>query len=290
MASQNADITPLPRAGHAMVSVGDRGLMCGGMESNVSHGGGDSIRVPTGILRCWWLMHSPHAIWTRLRPTDETLPSKPWPQSRSGHTLVYDAKQGGILVFAGSDDNGTMLSDCWWLSASFPHVWSQCGTEGIIPSPRVGHGAVYLRGAMYILGGFASDGLLGTVTLGDLWSLTQYSAGGSWTEIMPASASPTARAYFGCWTSGFHIMVHGGQGPGGQGPASVLQDTWQFNTFTGEWYLFRTSDTVPVASHLSIASPDSSTAVSFGGKSKDGLAMGKLFTFDRVSGWSQGDN
>jgi hypothetical protein len=257
--------------------------MCGGILANIS--------TPKNPLECWWLTPVPRTRWD---PVVVSAAEGSSPVSRSGHSLVYDGELSRIVLFGGIDWAGNMLNDCWWLNASgsndtsASYAWTACTTDGLTPSPRYGHGAVYLRGSMYLMGGFASDGLLGTVPLGDLWALADYSSGGSWAEIMPSSVSPTARAFFACWTSGFHIMVHGGEGPGGQGPASVLLDTWQFNTYTSEWYLFRTSDTVPVASHLSIASSDGTTAVSFGGKSKDGLAMGKVFTFDRVSGWSEG--
>jgi hypothetical protein len=275
--------SPAARAGHALVSSGSRGLMCGGVVANASQA--------NDILECWWLSPVPRIRWDPL-----PLVTQDAPCARSSHSLVFDSDLGNILLFGGLDAEGRLLDDCWWLSvprstlnnSAADYAWHPCNASGLRPSPRYGHGAVYLRGSMYLMGGFASDGLLGTVPLGDLWTLTGYDTIAAWSELMPASVSLTPRAFFAFWTSGFHIMVHGGEGAGGLGPASVFLDTWQFNTYTGEWYLFRTSDTVPVASHLSVASSDGTTAVSFGGKSKDGLAMGKLFTFNRVSGWSQG--
>ena len=37
------------------------------------------------------------------------------------------------------------------------------------------------------------------------------------------------------WISGYIIFIHGGQGPQGIGPASVLSDTWSYDVYTRVW-------------------------------------------------------
>jgi hypothetical protein len=99
----------------------------------------------------------------------------------------------------------------------------------LYPSPRYGHGASVFDGALYVLGGFSSRGLTGIVEEDDMWRLRNYAGGGAWTQIMPSSASPSGRAYFGFWRSGYQLYMQGGEGSG-----SVLQDTWVFNFYTQE--------------------------------------------------------
>ena len=126
-----------------------------------------------------------------------------------------------------------MLSDCWWITAADPtpaktFQWLPCSNAGVIsPSPRFGHGSAVFRQALYVIGGFASDGLGGAVAKDDIWALPDYAGNGSWAQVMPVSASPGGRAYFGCWQSGFLLHLVGGEGAGG-----TLQDTWAYNFYT----------------------------------------------------------
>ena len=79
------------------------------------------------------------------------------------------------------------------------------------------------------------------------------------------------------------------QGPGGQGPSSVLGDTWWFNLYTREWAVATAgAGAAPAASHLQVAAPEGAGAVAFGGRSGGGAALGRLYTFDPAAGWSEG--
>jgi hypothetical protein len=90
---------------------------------------------------------------------------------------------------------------------------------------------------------------------------------------MPTSDVPSARGFHAAWLSGFKIVIHGGQGTGGIGKASVLSDTWQFDLYTLDWSRFSfTSDAVPVASNFAVAPVMELNAIAFGGMAQDGAA------------------
>jgi hypothetical protein len=79
----------------------------------------------------------------------------------------------------------------------------------------------------------------------------------------------------------------GAQGPGGEGAAGVLGDTWLLNLYTREWSLAANgAGTGPHASHIPVAASDGAAAVAFGGRSAAGVGLGRLYIFDPANGWS----
>ncbi len=222
--------SPSNRAEHAMASHGNGALMCGGFTSNSTSGGITLVQDQFGLIDCWWLFPIPNAAWY---PSGIQMFKSTGPSPRYSHSLVYDPLFHMYLMFGGRDATFSMLNDCWHFDAMIPigdpaYHWLPCVNTGVIaPSPRFGHGAAVFRGALYILGGFASDGLSGAVAKNDMWMLADYAGNGSWEQVMPASASPQGRAYFGCWQADFLLYV-----AGGEGTSDTLQDTWSFNFYT----------------------------------------------------------
>jgi hypothetical protein len=223
---------PTERAEHAMTSCGGAALMCGGFTSNVS-GGIALLQDANGLIDCWWLTPIPVATWTTslIQPYQSTGPAP-----RHGHSLTFDPDKQAVLLFGGCDAASSILDDCWWLnttqaSTEWPpaeSAWTPCRSSALVgPSPRFGHGAAVFRGALFIFGGFVSDGHSNAVAQDDMWSLAEYWGDGGWSHVMPASTSPGRRAYFGCWQAGFLLYVSGGEGP-----TDTLQDTWFFNFYT----------------------------------------------------------
>jgi hypothetical protein len=222
---QSAPDSPTKRAEHAMVSCGSIALMCGGFTV-----GPTFLQDGNGQLDCWWLSPLPAPRWSPaiFQPYGSAGPSP-----RHGHSLVFDPDSHTVLLFGGRDASFTALSDCWWIAAADPDPaatfqWLPCSDAGVVsPSPRFGHGAAVFRQTLYVLGGFASNGLGGAAPQDDIWALPDYAGNGSWAQAMPTSESPGGRAYFGCWQSGFLLHV-----AGGEGTAAALQDTWSYNFYT----------------------------------------------------------
>lgn len=100
----------------------------------------------------WALNLSGAPIWTRLAPAGTP------PTGRAGHTMVYDATQKRIFVFGG-DDGYSTKNDLWVLTLSGPLEWHPVFTQGLVPSPRMDHCAVYApdQQALILFGGW--DGL-----------------------------------------------------------------------------------------------------------------------------------
>ena len=214
--------------------------MCGGFTLNSTTNAIFPLQDSNGLIECWWLTPVPFARWdpALIQP----MPGTSGPAPRFGHTLVFDSDSAAFLLFGGKDAAFSMLNDCWFLNVSsgvsgdsgsataysMTYSWAPCMAQGpLLPSARYGHGASVFGGALYVLGGFSSDGLTGIVEEDDMWRLGDYAGNGSWAQIMPSSASPSGRAYFGFWRSGYQLYMQGGEGSG-----SVLQDTWVFNFYT----------------------------------------------------------
>ena len=59
-----------------------------------------------------------------------------------------------------------------------------------------------------VAGGFVFDGISTVVAQDDMWSLAEYWGDGGWSQVMPTSASPGGRAYFGRWQA---VVTYGAQ-------------------------------------------------------------------------------
>ena len=238
------------------------------------------------------------------------------PTPRYAHSMSYDTHADRLIVFGGQDSQGGLLDDCWALSEEpvetlvqvsenetgtvleFAELeyqgtyrWTRCGpmatalgastnTTSMKPQARYGHQSVYFNKNLYVVGGFAADGLR-IAAKEDMWVLDLHQENGRWTQIMPATQTPPSRGFHALWRSGYKIVLHGGQGPSGTGFGAVLGDTWEFDLFSKEWHQKATSAAVPIMSHLSINPLEGGLgkATSFGGRDSDGNPSGRLYAF-----------
>jgi hypothetical protein len=176
--------------------------MCGGYTSNSTSGGIALLSDSTAAsIDCWWLTPIPVPRW------DAAMFSQPGPapSPRFGHTLTFDPTNYAILLFGGRDASFTILGDCWMIHkpASLTRLyratlqWVPCGGAfASAPSPRFGHGAAVFRGALYVVGGYVSDGIGGVQARDDMWVLTGYVTDGdvsngtaSWAQVRVESES-----------------------------------------------------------------------------------------------------
>ncbi|TMQ74017.1 MAG: hypothetical protein E6K81_01645 [Candidatus Eisenbacteria bacterium] len=123
-------------------------------------------------------------IWTALAPSGSP------PPARFGHTAIFDAPRGRMVVFAGYDA-GTFLGDIWALDLAGAPAWTAIAPSGTPPGPRVSHTAIFdaPRNRMVVYGG--SLGSDGTPT-GEIWALA-LSGAPAWTALAPSGTAPIAR-------------------------------------------------------------------------------------------------
>ncbi|MDE1838182.1 MAG: PKD domain-containing protein, partial [Euryarchaeota archaeon] len=140
--------------------------------------------------------------------------------ARFGAALVYDAKDGYMLLFGGCDHNPCyqlMYQDTWTYKAG---TWTQL-SPATSPPVRGAPGMAYDPVDQYavLFGGWG-----GSSFLGDTWTF----AGGAWTQATPSTA-PTARDDIGfTWDAkDGYVLLYGGDSNAVQG------ETWSF--LGGQW-------------------------------------------------------
>ncbi len=108
-----------------------------------------------------------------------------------------------VLLFGGKSFDVSFMNDCWLVDVSTAlnetaplynatYQWQPCVNASVFPpSGRFGHGAVVFAGALYVFGGFVSDGLGGVRAQNDMWSLTNYggNGAGSWAQAGASARS-----------------------------------------------------------------------------------------------------
>ena len=286
---------PAPRAAHGMVSMSTAALVCGGYGFEADGVSKKYLADDTGRIDCAWFTPGSPPRWDKLQASVSSGSSAAAPKPRFGHSMSYDHKVGRVIVFGGQTLKGELLDDCWALSETTKegrmadveymgaYTWASCDPVSQLslkPQARYGHGSVYFHNSLYVIGGFAQNGLRVSARQ-DIWVLDLVAAqGNTWREIMPTTKKPEPRGFHAIWLSGFKIILHGGQGPSGVGIAAVLGDTWQFDLFTMEWTQKASSAAVPVMSNMAINPLDNAAkAISFGGRDAYGKPSGRLYTF-----------
>jgi hypothetical protein len=147
-----------------------------------------------------------------LATTSLTHPSARW-----GPNMVYDSKDGYVLLFGGSDAR----SDTWAFSTG---VWTQLSISPA-PGPRAHAGFAYDTADGYaVLFGGQYKGIL----YGDTWTYS----GGVWTNItLTAGKGPSGRTAPGMTydSADGYVLLFGGMNSAGKTPG----DTWEFSH--GQW-------------------------------------------------------
>ena len=281
---------PANRAGHSAVSTGSESILCGGYTSKTStsvtfSGNGNDID-------CWWFVPLPFAHFSPLKIKSGSAK----PAARFAHASAEDEHTGHMLVFGGMTKGNKALDDCWYLllsesvSTTSEQQWVSCNPTSSLMKPmaRYGAGAVFHDDShsFYIYGGFARSGL-SVIPMSDMWVLRDFVnvSSSKWEEINAVSDKPTPRGMHAMWLMGYNIFIHGGEGPGGVGIASVRSDTWSYDIFTQVWKQYGSSDASPLASSQSVGLVGSQ-AVSFGGLGKDSTPINKCVFFDAKIGWT----
>ena len=203
--------------------------------------------------------------WTNLT---SSLAQSPAP--RQGELLVYDVRDGYLLLFGGQGAAG-MLNDSWKFAGG---AWSPISGAGPSPSARAFAQATYDPTLGVVLFG-GRDGA-GTL-LDDTWSF----AGGVWTNLSDRYAlAPVARASGGLAfdpSDGVTVLFGGVNSAG-----AYLGDTWALSS-TGWANLTSVAGTAPLprANATLTSDPGRSSAVLVGGW--NGVALPDTWAFSNDS-------
>lgn len=111
----------------------------------------------------------------------------PAPPARLAHTAVLDRANRRMLVYGGTDADGSYLADLWSLNLDGSPAWTELTPQGAVPQARANHYAVAdtAHARMIVYGG--ADG--GFSPLADLWELS-LDASPAWAPLEPANAFP----------------------------------------------------------------------------------------------------
>jgi N-acetylneuraminic acid mutarotase len=153
---------PSPRGFHSLVfEPGSREVLLFGGEDR------------DGGLNDTWAYDPGTNVWTELDPAGE-LPSQ-----RSGHSMIFEAESGTVILFGGHDrEDKAGLNDTWTYDPQ-TNAWLALDTRGVSPPARDSHALVYdPRASKVILFG----GWDGQSDLGDTWVYDPKA--GTWTELL----------------------------------------------------------------------------------------------------------
>jgi len=121
--------------------------------------------------------------WLNLNPAGQV------PAGRYGHTLVYDADSGRVLLFGGWGNDGS-FSDTWVYDPQ-SNTWAELAPGNAGPANRAGQSMAYdaVRGRTILFGGWGDD-----VFYGDTWAFD--SAAARWDEVDKGGAgAPEPRGF-----------------------------------------------------------------------------------------------
>ena len=205
-----------------------------------------------------WVLSDSGGSWTWAKPT--VSGSAPTP--RLGHSAVWDAANGHMIVFGG--DSGSRLNDVWILSDSAgTWAWTSLTVSGTAPTARAGHSAVWdaSTGRMIVFGGYSGS------YQNDIWVLSE--SGGTWNWTSPA-VSGTAPAprydHSAVWDSeNSRMIVFGGDSESYLNDVGVLSESGG----TWAWTSPAVSGIRPAAryGHSAVLDAGSGRMIVFGGDS-----------------------
>lgn len=163
---------PLPRMGHALAydPVTRQMILFGGI---------DDIDTYFGDT---WAYDFATNSWLDLNPAGQV------PTGRYGHTMVYDAGSGRVLLFGGWGNDGN-FNDTWAYDPQ-SNTWDEVDPGATGPDYRAGQSMVYdaARGRTLLIGGWGDSAFFG-----DTWAFD--SAAARWEEVDQGGAgAPEPRA------------------------------------------------------------------------------------------------
>ena len=215
------------------------------------------------------------------------------PAARGGHTAVYDAANGRMIVFGGGlGRTSPCVNDVWVLSnangvAGTP-LWQKLSPSGTPPAPRNLANAVYdpNTNRMTVFGGndcFSSS-------YNDVWVLSNANGLGgtpAWSQLLPSGTAPSTRA---ASTSTYDPASNIMTTFGGAATGSILQnDTWLLSNANGlggtpVWTQLSTSTPpAPRSAQSAVYDPTSDRMVMYGGSTSAGL-MSDVWVLSNANG------
>ncbi len=207
---------------------------------------------------------------------------------RSGHAMVWDARDASVLVFGGLDDKGKALNDLWayntstgnWPELTPPTVAPVAGSCGITPAPRMDAAMIWdsIHQQVLLYGGMDANNNY----FGDLWSFDPSAK--VWTALQCSGNSPGARSSNAVW-DGQHMLLLGGVNASG-----LLKDFWSYTPGSSGGNGWQQLADAPMGSRayqtLVWDSTDSRLYV-FGGLDANGLQQNDFWMYTSSGGWVQ---
>jgi hypothetical protein len=205
---------------------------------------------------------------------DETWPSFALPDGpapRDQHSAIYDLPRRRVLVFGGEELHSqdypghyslTLSNEVWELTTEGTPAWNVVVPDGIPPTPRAQHTAIYdpLGDRMVIFGGYV--GVPGYSS--EVWELS-LSGTPTWTMLSTAGTAPSPR---GSHSAIYDPVRHRMLVFGGYTPYSSKNDTWELTlTGTPTWNELHPTGVLPTprSGHVAAYDPLRDRMLIYGG-------------------------
>jgi serine/threonine protein kinase/N-acetylneuraminic acid mutarotase len=204
---------------------------------------------------------------------------------RSGHSMVWDARDNLLLVFGGINNQGAVLNDLWayspssgsWTQMSASQTVSNGNTCGSVPAPRMNAAMVWdsVDQKVLLYGGVDTS----NTYFGDLWSFDPGTK--AWTSLQCSGNSPGARASNAVW-DGQHMLLLGGTNTSG-----LLQDFWAYTPSGsgGSWQQLANFPVGPRSYQTMVWDSHDSRLYTFGGLDSNGLQQSDFWTYSTAGSW-----
>jgi photosystem II stability/assembly factor-like uncharacterized protein len=242
---------PSPRYGHAMAydTSHDKIVLFGGY-SKESYSAVDDT----------WSYNYLNDSWIEMNPSQA-------PSARYYHSMVYNSVNKTLVLFGGSKDSYTQLSDTWEYNLS-TNTWTEI-TPTVSPKSRELSAMAYVpeRNVIILFGGCYRSSYWTIYRLNDTW---EYNCSNkSWRQLDIPAPSPRYGHAMVYDASRNRIILFGGLSDG------YMNDTWEFDCETYEW--LNITSLSPIAPskryrHGMVYDPKAFRIILFGGRGYYGLS------------------
>lgn len=204
---------------------------------------------------------------------------------RSGHSMVWDARDDLLLVFGGINNQGAVLNDLWayspssgsWTQLSASQTVSNGNTCGTAPAPRMNAAMVWdsVNQKVLLYGGVDTS----NTYFGDLWSFDPGTK--AWTALQCSGGSPGARASNAVW-DGQQMLLLGGSNTNG-----LLKDFWAYTPSGsgGSWQQLTDFPVGPRSYQTMVWDSHDNRLYTFGGLDSNGLQQSDFWMYSTTSSW-----